>query len=317
VHLEDLVLHDATRDVRAPTHELTIARDVLKTRRRIVAQPPDWALSPDGIRSLRQDRTEQAWSVASSGKAGTGVAGEIVDDDRNDAGQGASEDDDPDLVDEFAEIDALLARSEAAIAQSRKPGRAPADPLVYDLDWDEDARLDEWRTVLRQARDLPAMLQAIVVLDAWNSLDVLQHAPWLGRLLSASLLRQAGITTQNHLAAINTGLKTIPVARRRHRSREVRLLAIAEAFVATAEIGLKEHDRLALARQMMERKLLGRRTSSKLPELIELVMAKPLVSAGMIAKTLDVTPQAARRIVSELGLREMTGRGRFRAWGIV
>jgi hypothetical protein len=37
VHLEDLVLHDATRDVRTPTHELTIARDVLRTRRRIVA----------------------------------------------------------------------------------------------------------------------------------------------------------------------------------------------------------------------------------------------------------------------------------------
>jgi predicted transcriptional regulator len=46
-------------------------------------------------------------------------------------------------------------------------------------------------------------------------------------------------------------------------------------------------------------------------------MAKPVVSAGMIAKTLDVTPQAARRIVQELGLREMTGRGRFRAWGVL
>jgi predicted transcriptional regulator len=67
---------------------------------------------------------------------------------------------------------------------------------------------------------------------------------------------------------------------------------------------------------MLERKLEGRRTSSKLPELVELVMAKPLVSAKMVAKTLEVTPQAARRIVLELGLREMTGRGRFRAWGV-
>ena len=38
-----------------------------------------------------------------------------------------------------------------------------------------------------------------------------------------------------------------------------------------------------LAKTMMDRKLDGRRTSSKLPELIELVMAKPLVSAGMVA----------------------------------
>lgn len=59
----------------------------------------------------------------------------------------------------------------------------------------------------------------------------------------------------------------------------------------------------------------GRRQN--LPELVELVMAKPLVSAGMVAKALEVTPQAARRIVLELGLREMTGRGRFRAWGIL
>lgn len=66
----------------------------------------------------------------------------------------------------------------------------------------------------------------------------------------------------------------------------------------------------------MERKLAGRRTSSKLQELIELVMARPLVSAGMVVKMLEVTPQAARRIVGELGLREMTGRERFQAWGV-
>ncbi|KQM32515.1 hypothetical protein ASF03_13735 [Rhizobium sp. Leaf68] len=31
---------------------------------------------------------------------------------------------------------------------------------------------------------------------------MLQHAPWLGRLFAASMLRQAGITTGGHLAAL-------------------------------------------------------------------------------------------------------------------
>lgn len=133
VHLEDLVLHDAFRDTRSPTHELTIARDVLRTRRRISGQLPDWALSPESILILRQ-------------------------------------------------------------------------------------------------------------------------------------------------------------------TSEIASLGIDEAS-------------LTLAKTMMNQKLQGRRTSSKLPELVELVMARPLVSAGMVAKTLDVTPQAARRIVLELGLHEMKGRG--------
>ena len=323
VEMEDLVLHEAARDIRSPSHALTIARDVLQTRRRIATQTPEWALSANGLRSLRVGG--QAWPAPSLGDGGIvaeseGAALQDAAVDRQ-GGEGRKHrlDDGLDLpgVDLDA-IDAVLARSETVLARAKEPEWLPrreANPLIRDPDWDEDERLDEWRAVLRSISDLPPVLQAILALDAWNELAVLQRAPWLGRQLAASLLRRGRLTTHAHLFAFNAGLKSIRVERRRHRTFETRLMASLDGLMAGIELGFKEHDRLLLARQMFERRLTGRRASSKLPGLIELVLARPLVSAGMIAAELDITPRAALRLVEELNLREMTGRGRFRAWG--
>ncbi len=50
---------------------------------------------------------------------------------------------------------------------------------------------------------------------------------------------------------------------------------------------------------------------------LEYVLTRPVVSAGMIAVGLVITSRVAQDLVGELGLREATGRGRYRAWGIL
>ena len=222
VHLEDLVLHDATRDIRTPTHELTIARDVLRTRRRISGHPPAWALSAPGLRTLRQTS-----EIAAVGADEVGTTGVNAVDATDPEGEGENGDDVENLPGvDYAAIDAVLARSVAAIENATRPGRAGAaerDPLVYDLDWDEDARLDEWRGVLRQTQDLPAVLQAIIALDVWNELSVLAASRpgsagcWPRRYCARPALPPVPISPPSIL-----GLKTIPVDRRRHRDRETR-----------------------------------------------------------------------------------------------
>jgi len=107
VHLEDLVLHDATRDIRTPTHELTIARDVLRTRRRIAAQSPDWALSTVGIRTLRQ--------TSDINLVGAGAIRPVIAVAVDPEGEGDDDDADNLAGVDFAAIDAVLSRSDAAI----------------------------------------------------------------------------------------------------------------------------------------------------------------------------------------------------------
>jgi hypothetical protein len=288
VTLEDLVLHDANRDVHAPTHELTRAHMVLRARRRIAQRNPGWALTPDGLAALR------------------GVEGRGPTSDHDAALTGTTSDDP-----ELAEIDAVLARSTHALASVS----IERDPFIFDPDWDEDARLRAWCDTISTTERLPPVLAAALAWDAWETIQPLQHRPWLGPLLAAAILRTRA-KTRAHLVCVHVGLRSVRPNHRRAPDQTTRLVAFLDACAAAAAAGLKEHDRLILARGQLQHRATRRRKTSRLPALIDLVLARPLVSTTLIADELAISARAAQNLVLELGLRELTGRGRYRAWAI-
>lgn len=309
VHVEDLVLHDARKDARAPTHELIVAHSILRSRRQITDHPADWALNNAGLSRLRGRETDL--TIKPSGQNVPLPLSEPAE----------TPDDDDEADNEFAEIDAIIARSNALIDDvlDEKPAISPAperDPVIYDADWDEDERLEEWRSVFGATEGLPPVLRAAMLLDAWNELQVLQHRPELGRQLVCAFLRGQGIVA-SHLLALNTGLKTVRIEKRRAPDRLTRVLAILEGMEAAGSFGLKEHDRLMISKAHLDRRIASKRGHSRLPQLVELVISRPVVSANLIAAELEMTSQGALLLTKQLGLREMTGRGRYRAWGIL
>ena len=328
VHVEDLVLHDAHMDVRTPTHELTIAHSVLRTRRRIWLGEPGWALSAQGLATLRGEQS--ASSELDALALGRGETRQAAGVDREPEREVEDEGDGNPMAAEFAAIDAAIARSQrlldahdqdaldvaerTTLATAREPVGQLG--LLFDEDWDEDARLDEWRQMIAAADQLPPCLGAALLFDAWDRKEPLRRQHWLGALLVGAYLRSRGKVT-SHLLSFNTGLKTIRYERRRSQDGVTRWSAFLEAMTVTADLGLKELDRLSLAKTQMDMRIRDRRSNSSLPALIDLVLSRPIVSAALVAKHVGVTPRGALNLVRELGIREMTGRGRYRGWGVL
>lgn len=298
--------------MRSPTHELIRAHAVLLARRRIASQEPEWALTNAGLAALRGARTFGDVSLRKIVKI------RRIDEDDPEEPEFERRDE-AIATSEFDDIDALLTRTSRATSPIESPSPKRDDSgLVYDEDWDEEARLSEWRERLKEHQTLPPLMAAGLALDAWEAIEPLQHRAWQGPLLAAALLRARG-KTRHHLAALQAGFRHAKYRRSRQHDLASRLTAFAQAIEAMANLNLKELERLTLAREILLRKCRGRRANSKLPRLVDLCLGSPIVTVPLAAREVRVSQQAATTMISELSsnLRELTGRGRYRAWAVM
>jgi len=318
-------------DVRSPTHEITRAAGFWAERRRLARRGPGEMLSPSTLRqrlglSDAQLPEEPVAAPVATNRASAPWERGLLDRDDDDHPVDADDtgvEDEPDLATDpaFAEIDTLLARTRKKLDSwndfSSDAGRK--NLTLRDPGYDAAGRCERWLAILEEGRGLPAVLAAALALDAWLWVEPSERAGELGFALAATVLRQRGLA-QAHLPTLGLGLRRGRFRWSPHQALRVRIAGLLGAFAEAAAFGQGELDRLGLARILMLRKCEGRRGNSKLAELVDLFVSSPLVTVQLAAARMQVTPQAVEAMLKQLGPslpRELTGRKRYRAWGIM
>lgn len=309
VEIGDLVLHDAGMDIRHPTHDLTRAATTLRARRTALARPAPWPLSIDGLSALRGigPGREEGNHKRPKGKP---------DPEDDEAYMPFANDADPWKA-HFAEIDALLERTDRVLA-GETPLPKTRSHLVYDSDLDETENEDRWLDVVKRTTHWPAIAAAAIAWNAWLDFNLYTRLPWLGLIMAGAILRARGLTS--HLLPLAAGFKQSKFRPQGREGALEKLQGFCSVVDEAIVIGNRDLDRLILARELMLRVTKECRSNSKLPELVELFLSRPLVTVPLAAKLMKVTPKAVDLMLAQLGgalPRELTGRTRYRAWGIV
>jgi hypothetical protein len=190
---------------------------------------------------------------------------------------------------------------------------------------------------------LPPLLRAAEAVRDWTEAGITEvAAPLQAMAAGAALLAHAkclrviplpfwaavpALTQAGHDGRRDQGqVSTLPEL----RAEAARRLGLGAApswpatFLAmtaeAARAGLRELDRLEAAGAAGARLTAGLDRRSRLPEALAAVLRRPAVTAKGLAASLDVTPQAALRLLAELAdagiVRESTGRRSFRAFAV-
>ncbi len=156
-----------------------------------------------------------------------------------------------------------------------EPGRERPE-LVYEIGWDEEERLDEWAGE-READGWPSGTgAAAIAYDAWCRIALFSRAACVASVLVSALLKGRG-KTQHHLLVLDTGMRACAYRRTHFHDLGQWLSGFREGVSTAAELGHKDLDRLSLAHERLSLKLKGRRSTSRLPDLVSLILSRPLI----------------------------------------
>lgn len=303
VDLTDLVLHDANMNKRSPTNDLTRAASALRARRISRQRPAPWPLTHEGLASI-------AGGLAAKREIGASTA--PVTKATNDL------DDDLDaFTSQFAEIDALIERTGKVLRGESLSTRDRASAIYGDARDDEEAE-DRWFQELRSFENLPAVQAAAMAWQSWNELKLYGRQPWLGLIVASAVLRAREVTSWS--LPLASGFRAANLNSRHPVPRERAIGVFCSLLDQALKIATSDFAALSLSRELMGQRLRGRRASSKLPGLVDLFLSRPVVTMPLAGMHLDVTPHAVKCMFKELGQslpRELTGRSRYRAWGII
>lgn len=184
----------------------------------------------------------------------------------------------------------------------------------------EQPRQTDFASVFSAAKPRPALLGALLLFDHWR-LHEDDRVSETGPFLVAAYLKGRNLT-RAHMAGMASGLWRQSPKWQRGSAPADRLTRAADAIAEAARKTMADMDRLVLARETLRRKLPKHDqagSQSTLSLLIDLFMAEPLVTVELASRRLKITPQAVEYQFQKLGTslpREMTGRKRYRAWGI-
>jgi len=182
---------------------------------------------------------------------------------------------------------------------------------------------------------LPPLLAAAHTAQSWMAAG-LTHAPTPAQalLLAAALLARAGATRAVALPvwaaypALGFGDRdALPSLRSDAANRLIGWgqpvsweLAFLQLVADSARMGLRELDRLEATAETGRGLAAQADKRSRLPDVIDALLRAPVLTPNALARKLRIAPQTATALLRDLQAREMvrevTGRGRFRAFAV-